>query len=222
MMAPVNSDRPLVLPLLPAAGLQTTIVRNRVGLGGLRRRGQHVHQDQRSATSVPCFASSVMRSPFSILPIRSAVNCLGTEMDGRRNGPGSTGHASIRNQGHLITLILQVTEQRGQAMQFRHACRHRTLTAQNHNNIPVQIACLIGRLDLCLGCKYCCWALMTCRFSATADVLITALPRLPFSIFKPPLTLCGSVAGRRMSTSPDTFGAARQTRPPPSRNGSLA
>ena len=40
-------------------------------------------------------------------------------------------------------------------MQFRHACRHRTLTAQNHNNIPVQIACLIGCLDLGLGCEYC-------------------------------------------------------------------
>ena len=109
-------------------------------------------------------------------------------MDRRRHLAGGAGHAPVGHQRHALAAILQDAEHGGQLVQFRHAVGLRPLEADDGDEVA-------GRASPALKASFSpCWlsntiagASMTWRSGLTAEVLMTAWPRLPASTFRPPV-----------------------------------
>ncbi len=71
-------------------------------------------------------------------------------MNSRRDFAAGAGHAAISQQRHAVALVLQNSKCRGQAVQFRHAIRVRSLETHDHDYIAVELACLESSNDIFL------------------------------------------------------------------------
>ncbi len=98
--------------------------------------------------------------------------------------------------------ILQHAERRRQLVQLRHAVGLRALEAHDGDEVAVELAGLEAVVQPLLAVEDRAGASMTRRSGFTAEILMTARPRLPRSSFRPPVGWNGFSTGASTFASP--------------------
>lgn len=89
----------------------------------------------------------------------AAVDCLGADMDRGGDFARSTRHAAIGDEGDFVAFVLQVGEDRREAMQFWHAVGFGALEADDDDGVGGELASLGGGFDGVLAVEHPGWGL---------------------------------------------------------------
>ena len=160
---------------------------------------QVVRRTCRSSTP----ASASRRDQVAVLHPRerAADGGLRREVDGGRHLARGAGHPAVGDQRDPLAAVLEDAERGGELVQLRHAVGRRALEAETATKSPSSSPASNARRKSAWSSKTRAGALTWRCSGLTAEVLITARPRLPSSIRRPPSLANGSSAPRSTSVS---------------------
>jgi hypothetical protein len=198
---PANSSRPR------SWALTSAWARRRCAPGRARPTGRIHQRVQRAGHRVQADHVAVAH-----LGQRPAGQRLGADVDGRRHLAAGAAHAAVGDQRHLEALALQHRQRRRELVQFGHAVGVRALEAHHGHHVASSSPALKAASSASWLSKTRAGASITWRSSGTAEVLITARPRLPCSSFRPPVARTAARPGAARCASPLSRGSGCQRR----------